>query len=114
MSPRAAHLIFPLLLWGHLQELEVELLHVRPLEAAGLLLAAVLVDAVLEGAPLAQRAYPASVPLQGVNSKDFLSYSGHFCINFKGQFWAYYSQILGPFWTIFSADSISFLTLLRS
>ena len=45
VSPGAAHLVVPL--GRHLEELEVELLHVRPLEAAGLLLAAVLVDAVL-------------------------------------------------------------------
>lgn len=36
--------------------LEVELLHVRPLESAGLLLAAVLVDAALEVATLAEPA----------------------------------------------------------
>ena len=46
-----------------LQEFEVELLHVGPLEPAGLLLAAELVDALLEPAPLAQRAGPAGVPL---------------------------------------------------
>ena len=59
-----AHLIL-LLLGRPLQELEVELLHVGALQPAGLLLAAVLVDAVLEGAPLAQRAQPAGVPLGG-------------------------------------------------
>ena len=43
--------------------LEVELLHVRPLQPARLLLAAVLVDAALEVAPLAGRALAARVPL---------------------------------------------------
>ena len=43
--------------------LEVELLHVRPLEAARLLLAAKLVDATLEVAALAGGTLPAGVPL---------------------------------------------------
>ena len=48
VAVRAAHAVVPLpLLRGHLQEPEVELLHVGALQPAGLLLAAVLVDAVL-------------------------------------------------------------------